>query len=602
MHQMAEEYLENFHLTYYKDDDDGSKKDSEKEAQEVKKAYEYLSKGRQLLRENFMEYAKSKIRNQEYFTNGKIDFDKFFKDMLPKVLIAEAGYEPVGADNKDLGKTAIEMFEELSRELIEHSYFNTKFEELDDSKIKENVLLLMKNHFNKILSNAPDTYYELMKMDFEKFDRDDFNIAFVESHGDLTKRQAEVFSKNLERIIARTGRVNYRVAFQSLVKLKRETDPREDFDRDILPGVVDRMYSFDKDKFKGFASKLIPTVSNFSFLDDEYKEKSNFLELRKIRLDSMPGKFLFYGLKDGKKVLIVQSIKDNTVEEIGLEGTQEEKLNQMDLGFDIKYRIEGTQSSIVISNDTDRSELVLDRGTSFVTQIKGGAFIEDGEPETTESAPSEEFYKMDELELKNEVYSNVFNYEFSQGISEDRYVSTSKKLTKYGQKVSSIDYKTLVQEYFIACEAFGYDVNRLKLDEFIDEMFDKIYPVDIEKARELFPDKKTEEHKKLDEYMMLNQKAKEFALRSVNTLFLGGNIEPILASLDDDSVRLTENMYFLNKAIEKTEEKLYEGDFFEGLVNMGLERVTQSNIAALFQDMTEEVTDKDKEEKDDTTK
>ena len=47
------------------------------------------------------------------------------------------------------------------------------------------------------------------------------------------------------------------------------------------------------------------------------------------------------------------------------------------------------------------------------------------------------------------------------------------------------------------------------------------------------------------------------------------------------------------------EEKEYEGDFFGDLVQMGVEKVTQSNIAALFQDMTEEILGKDK---DDTIK
>ena len=526
----------------------------------VEERKEALKRGQLALVDHYVDYMKLKCENQAYFKGGRLDIDGFFKDVMPVVAslytdIPAAEIQPV------------DLFRKIADNFFENSFFKSQIpgKEVDPVRYKEHVMSQLTSHFArefiktaernedgeivKILPYREENYVPFDTSKIYQYELYEYNAAALQASVLLDKAKSirddfingsfvndSTFLKSLAAIIAQSERVDKGL----LTKIASQA-------------VSNKIYTMtNSEKVSEFTRAIFPTLASYSLLEREYQESDSLLDYVPIRLEAFGDSDIYAGVRDDKRVLIINDFENASVSEISLEGDEESRASNFQNGIDVRKE-DDEKGIFTITKDGKTSQIKIDRDTVLdkVEVLSGGFLWED----ENYNVPLSLDY------LANRIIFDTAFYSLGKAVDSGEYVF--RKDESQGE-VTRPKKGILFQKLYDDLDAmrnFSYSLDKRFTDAIIEELFNQLYKIDEEKedslAAHVFDMKKDMIKKSF------------YGSYMANLL----DAQPAMAALASKNQEFEE----LEETIRKLPSRLHQ-DFFDGLIDLSADEIGFSDV------------------------
>ena len=322
-----------------------------------------------------------------------------------------------------------------------------------------------------------------------------------------------------------------------------------------------------------FANAIFPTLESYSLLEREYQESDSLLEFMTTRLDAFGDSVVYAGVHDDKRVLIINDFDNATISEISLEGDEESKASNFQKGIEVRKE-DDEKGIFTITKDGKTSKIKIDRDEVLdsVEVLSGGNVWEDTNYNVT--LPLEY--------LAGRVIFDTSLHSMEKAIESGEYVFRKDESKKDlpGPKKGILFQK--LYDDLDAMRTLSNSLSKEYSDAILDELFEQLYTIDEEKKDSLAATTFSIKKDRLKQ---------DFYATYMSNLF---DPQPTIAFFASQNQEFEE----LETAINKIPTRLHK-DFFDGLIDLGLDEVGFSDIESAKKTIIEAEEEKDPDKKTD---
>lgn len=413
----------------------------------------------------YFAYERTKIEDLEYYADGKIDFEKYNKQLNTVAKkAANLGIDP---------EKLVAKYKALTLDLIESSHLLEGLSGDEREKARIEIRDKVYEQFNKYTKGEKD-----FKINQEE---EPFKTVNKDAELKLTEKRMK-----LERFTNKEGKFDYKKYFDELSKLKNKTNMSDYLFNAIIAKTNLEMSEKPKE-FTNFATRILKAYSEVTRLEEEREKDLSRVKMQKAKIRALEGQAFIEKKDDEYQILVVG--EDGKINTIPLDKDRSTDIKGVYVKKITAFNVEGKPYPPNVVDDVKNKKTVFEVENIFRGNYKTYISI-NKDPDKDEIEINNENLPKEEQEswiagfnnVKDTIMEDVVFEEIKKKIENGEYTVFPKSIEglKYSTERINFDsrhvkFADFIDDYLAATTILPVDQNRGRLKELAAMMIDRGY-------------------------------------------------------------------------------------------------------------------------------